>query len=266
MPTQCRPVSFGFQGYRGRKVTAAFDGAARIRCAPCCARATPTRPQARSTDSPTSSPVSAAGGPGLKILVRADSAYAREELLGWCEDHGVDYVIGVARNARLTGRIGRELASAELAARERGRAVRRCLEFLHSTCPASPTPASSSPLCPGLSPPAPSTSASTARGPTWRTPSRNSSSTLFSDRTAASRFPANQLRLLFSAFASILFGALRRALRGTRPARATAGTLSLKLFRIGARVLVSVRRSSVAIDSAHPSAGAFARVHARLPG
>lgn len=61
---------------------------------------------------------------------------------------------------------------------------------------------------------------------------------LFSDRTSASRFDANQLRLLFSAFASILFDVLRRTLVGTRLARATAGTLRLKLLKIGARVTV----------------------------
>ena len=89
---------------------------------------------------------------------------------------------------------------------------------------------------------------------------------LFSDRTSASCFGANQLRLLFSAFASILIAALRRALVGTALARATAGTLRLKLLKIGARVTVSARRVKVAMDSAHPSSAAFARVHARLPG
>ena len=87
---------------------------------------------------------------------------------------------------------------------------------------------------------------------------------LFSDGTSASRFAANQLRLLFSAFASILFDVLRRALEGTLLARATAGTLRLKLLKIGASVSVSVRRLKVAMDCAHPSAAAFARVHARL--
>ena len=89
---------------------------------------------------------------------------------------------------------------------------------------------------------------------------------LFSDRTSASRFDANQLRVLFSAFASILFDVLRRMLAGTRLARATAGTLRLKLLKIGSRVTVSVRRVRVAMDSAHPSAAAFARLHARLRG
>ena len=50
--------------------------------------------------------------PWLKILLRADSAYGREELLAWCEDNGVDYVIGLARNSRLVEKIGCELADA----------------------------------------------------------------------------------------------------------------------------------------------------------
>ena len=54
---------------------------------------------------------------------------------------------------------------------------------------------------------------------------------LFSDCTSASRFAGNQLRLLFSAIASIPFAALRRALRSTRLARATAGTLRLTRYR-----------------------------------
>ena len=83
---------------------------------------------------------------------------------------------------------------------------------------------------------------------------------LFSDRTSASRFAANQLRLLFSAFTSILFDALRRALHGTPLERATAGTPRLKLLKIDARVTVSVRRLRVAMDSEHPSEAAFARV------
>ena len=55
---------------------------------------------------------------------------------------------------------------------------------------------------------------------------------LFSDRTSATCFAANQLRLLFSAFASILFDTRRQALHGTRLARATAGTLRLELLRV----------------------------------
>ena len=61
--------------------------------------------------------------PWLKILLRADSAYAREEILAWCRDNRVDYVIGLARNSRLVKRIGWELADAQAEAVRHGRPV-----------------------------------------------------------------------------------------------------------------------------------------------
>ena len=67
--------------------------------------------------------------PGLEILLRADSSYAREEILAWCEDNGVDYVIGLARNSRLVEKIGWELADAQAEAKRRGRPARRFAEF-----------------------------------------------------------------------------------------------------------------------------------------
>ena len=130
-----------------------------------------------------------------------------------------------------------------------------------STCPARPTRASWSPRCPTPSRPGPSTSASTARGATWRTRSRSSSS--ISSPTGPRRRASPPTSSGSSSPPSPRSSSLRS---GVRLARATAGTLRLKLLKIGARVTVSVRRVKVAMDSAHPSAAAFARVHARLPG
>ena len=220
--------------------------------------------------------------PGLGILVRADSAYAREELLAWCEDNGVDYVIGVARNARLARRIAPELLAARVESRGRRRPVRIYEEFAHSTrrswsrsrrviakaehLPGKPNPRFVVTSLPEtLSPRTVYERVYCPRG-NAENAIKEQQLDLFADRTSATRFPANQLRLLFSAFASILMAALRRALSGTGLARATAGTLRLKLLKIGARVMVSARRVKVAMNSAHPSASAFARVHARLPG
>ena len=221
--------------------------------------------------------------PWLKILLRADSAYAREDLLAWCEDNRVDYVIGVAKNSRLVGKIGGELADAQAEAVRHGRPARRFAEFLYATlkswsrrrrvvAKAEHLPGKANPRFVVTSLPADTFSGRTVyervycpRG-SMENVIKEQQLDLFSDRTSASRFDANQLRLLFSAFASILFDVLRRSLVGTRLARATAGTLRLKLLKIGARVTVSVRRVKVAMDSAHPSAAAFARVHARLRG
>ena len=221
--------------------------------------------------------------PWLKILLRADSAYAREEILAWCEDNGVDYVIGVAKNSRLIEKIGGELADAQAEAVRHGRPARRFAEFLYTTrtswsrrrrvvAKAEHLPGKANPRFVVTSLPADTFSARTVYERVY-CPRGNMENTikeqqldLFSDRTSASRFDANQLRLLFSAFAQVLFDVLRRALVGTRLARATAGTLRLKLLKIGARVTVSVRRVKVAMDSAHPYAAAFARAHARLRG
>jgi len=221
--------------------------------------------------------------PWLKVLVRADSAYAREELMAWCKDNDVDYVIGLARNSRLAERIQWQLDDAAAEAERKGRAARRYTEFPYATrkswscerrviAKAEHLADKANPRFVVTSLPADTFSARTVyerlycrRGDAENT-IKEQQLDLFSDRTSATCFAANQLRLLFSAFASVLFAVLRQALHGTRLARATAGTLRLKLLRIGARVLVSVRRVKVAMDSAHPSAAAFARVHARLPG
>ena len=226
---------------------------------------------------PAPPPVARARDPGagrLRLRPRG--------IMAWCEDNGVDYVIGVARNDRLVRKIEPELLAARVESRGRGRPVRILVEFDHSTrtswsrsrrviAKAEHLPGKSNPrfvvtsLPETVSPRIVYERVYCPRG-NAENAIKEQQLDLFADRTSASRLPANQLRLLFSAFASILMAALRRALAGTGLARATAGTLRLKLLRIGARVMVSARRVRIAMDSAHPSAPAFARVHARLPG
>ena len=88
---------------------------------------------------------------------------------------------------------------------------------------------------------------------------------LFADRTSATAMRANQLRLWFASMAYVLLSALRRiALAGTRLARATCGSIRLKLLKIGAQVRLSARRIRIAMASACPHAETFAHAHARL--
>ena len=172
--------------------------------------------------------------PWLKILLRADSAYARGELSAWCEDNGVQCVIGLAKNSRLAGRIGWELADAQAKAQRRGHPARRYTEFRYATltswsrqrrvvAKAEYLPGKANPRFVVTSLPADTFSARTVyervscpRGNMENTIEEQQLD-LFSDRTSASRFAANQLRLLFSAFASILFSALRHALHRHPP-------------------------------------------------
>ena len=88
---------------------------------------------------------------------------------------------------------------------------------------------------------------------------------LFADRTSAASLRANQLRLWLASLAYVLMTALRRmALQGTELAQATAGTIRLKLLKLGALVTVSVRRVKIAIASACPLKAVFASAHRRL--
>jgi hypothetical protein len=76
---------------------------------------------------------------------------------------------------------------------------------------------------------------------------------LFADRPPAATMRANQLRLWFGSMAYVLMCALRRiGLAGSELARATCGTIRLKLLKIGAQVTISVRRVKIAFASSYP--------------
>lgn len=88
---------------------------------------------------------------------------------------------------------------------------------------------------------------------------------LFADRTSAHPMRANQLRLWFASMAYVLICALRRiALHGTALARATCGSIRLKLLKIGALVRISVRRVKIAMASSHPWQRQWALAYQRL--
>jgi hypothetical protein len=69
----------------------------------------------------------------VKILRRADSGFARDGLMSWCERNRVDHVVGLARNARLEAEIVQELAAVEATSRSPDRPARRFKEFRWTT-------------------------------------------------------------------------------------------------------------------------------------
>src|SRR5256884_5217770 len=71
--------------------------------------------------------------PFVRIVLRADSGFAREALMTWCEQNRVDYLFGLARNTRLAALIEEELATARAAAEKTGRPARRFKDFQWST-------------------------------------------------------------------------------------------------------------------------------------
>jgi Transposase DDE domain group 1 len=71
--------------------------------------------------------------PRVRVLLRADSGFARDALMTWCEQNRVDYVFGLARNARLEAEIAPELAQAEATGRQSGVAARVFKDFRWTT-------------------------------------------------------------------------------------------------------------------------------------
>ena len=71
--------------------------------------------------------------PHVRILLRADSGFAREALMAWCEANRVDYLFGLARNPRLVAALEAEQAAARAEAEAKGRPARRYKDFLWST-------------------------------------------------------------------------------------------------------------------------------------
>jgi Transposase DDE domain group 1 len=208
--------------------------------------------------------------PRVKILLRADAGFARDEFMAWCEANGVDYVFGLARNERLVGAIADDLAAAELESLAQGRSARRFTDFAWRTleswsrtrrvvAKAEHLPKGPNPRFIVTSLPASEFHARTlyedvycARGEVENR-IKEQQLDLFADRTSAATMRANQLRLWFASFAYVLVEALRRiGLRHTQFASATCGTIRLKLLKIGAQVRTSVRRIKVAMASACP--------------
>jgi hypothetical protein len=208
--------------------------------------------------------------PRVKILLRADSGFARDELMAWCEANGVDYVFGLARNERLVGAIAEDLATAAAESLAQGAPARRFADFawrtLDSWSRTRRVVAKAEHLSKGPNPrfivtslPASKIDARTlyedvycARG-AIENRIKEQQLDLFADRTSAATMRANQLRLWFASFAYVLLEALRRiGLRHTQFATATCGTIRLKLLKIGAQVRKSVRRIKVAMASACP--------------
>ena len=220
--------------------------------------------------------------PKTRILLRADSGFAREALMAWCEENRVDFVFGLSRNARLVAEIAVELLEAEAEAASTGKPARRFKDFRYATldswsrqrrvvAKAEWTKGEANPrfIVTSLKP------AETdgrflyekvycARGD-MENRIKECQGDLFADRTSTAAMRANQLRLWFASFAYVLICALRRlGLAHTQFAEATCGTIRLKLLKLAGLVRISARRIKFALASACPYADEWRLAAARL--
>ena len=214
--------------------------------------------------------------PEVQILLRADSGFCREELMAWCEDHGVQYVFGLARNERLRRFIEAEMEEAKRQQQTSEKPARVFTEFLYETTSGSWSRArrviaKAEYLAKGENPRYLVTNLGAESWPAQalyetlycaRGEMENrikEQFSLFAARVSAETLRANQVRLYFSALAYVLVHGLRRlALQGTELARAQAHTIRLQLFKIGAQIRVTVRKVWISLASSFPRQNIFA--------
>jgi Transposase DDE domain group 1 len=215
----------------------------------------------------------------VQIVLRADSGFAREAIMSWCEESGVDYVFGLAKNSRLIRRLARPMKRARRRFGRTGQAARVYHAFWYRTretwSRSRRVIGKAEYLEKGPNPRFLVTNLPTEAKPLYEdiycargdmeNRIKEQQLDLFADRTSAARMRSNQLRLYFSSFAYVLLDHLRRVgLRGTELARAQCGTIRLKLLKIGALISVSVRRVRLRMASGYPYAVIFRQALANL--
>src|SRR5438270_3002951 len=220
--------------------------------------------------------------PHVRILLRADSGFARDELMAWCEANGVHFLFGLAQNERLVANIAAELAQAAAKSRRTGKPARYFKEFRWQTRrswsrerrviakaeftgeEANPRFVVTSLKRSECKPKYLYEKLYCARGE-MENRIKECQLDLYADRTSTATMRANQLRLWFASMAYVLLCALRRiGLPDTRFDNTSCGTIRLKLLKIGALVTVSVRRIKLAMPSSCPAAQVWGLAAARL--
>lgn len=223
-------------------------------------------------------------GRKVEIVLRADSGFARDAIMDWCERNGVFYCLGLARNQRLQAMLAPsfELLQSELDEGLLELPVRRFVEFGYRTLKSWSRKrrviGKAEVLAKGQNPRFVVTNFESddfearalyedfycARGD-MENRIKEQQQDLFADRTSTAAMASNQLRLWFSAFAHLMLSQLQAiALSGTRLEKATIGTLRLRLFKIAARVKVSVRRIRFELAEGCPEQDVFAQVWKNL--
>lgn len=219
-----------------------------------------------------------AAWPGVRIVIRGDSGFCREHIMRWCEEQGVDYVLGLAKNERLGEEIAGELQQAKTAFEQTGEPARVFKDFLYQTreswSRARRVIGKAEHLAKGANPRFVVTSLSAERVDAqtlyeqrycgrgdMENRIKEQQLFLFADRTSTHGMRSNQLRLLFSTIAYLLHLTLREfGLQGTELHSAQAETIRVKLLKIGGRIRVSVRRVWVSLSESYPYQELFERV------
>jgi len=216
--------------------------------------------------------------PQVQIIFRGDSGFCRWKMLRWCERHGVDYVVGLAKNTRLLA-LAADLLQQAAAGHAQCQDKQRLFGWLDYAAgtwdrtrrviaKAEHSDQGSNPRFVVTSLPGEAQSIYDeiycARGE-MENRIKEQQLGLFADRTSCHGWWANQLRLLLSSAAYVLLETIRRVgLHGTELCRAQAATIRLKLLKIGTVIVRNTRRIRLLFSSAYPYAELLRTVRARL--
>ena len=204
--------------------------------------------------------------PEVRLIVRGDSGFCRQRLIRWCERHGVDYIIGVARNARLHKHVEGWERLMALRFDQTGQKQRIIREFRYQADSWAVERRVITRLefgTQGTNPRFIVTSLEETAEALYdgtycqRGEAENRIKEvqldLFGTRASCHAFTANWLRLMFAALAYTLMQRLRTlALQGTELASASAATIRVRLLKIGASIIRNTRRIRILLASHHP--------------
>ena len=215
--------------------------------------------------------------PKTRIIVRGDAGFCRWKFMSWCDSHGIEYILGLAQNARLleeaqplldevhecflqTGVKQKIFDETSYAAKTWNRQRRVIIKAEHLEKGSNPRFVVTS-LCDA---PEQLYQRYRARGE-MENRIKERQLCLFADRTSCSKWLPNQLRVLLSALAYTLLNTIReKALAGTELAQARCDTIRLKLLKIGASVVRNTRRVTLMLSESYPYKSLFCHVAARL--
>lgn len=209
--------------------------------------------------------------PQVRILFRGDSGFCRPLLMNWCERHGVDYVIGLAKNSRLHKLSKNKYEAAATAFEETGLPQRHFGEFAYR---AGTWPRERRVIVKAehnAQGPNPRFVVTTLSNPSQELYERGYCARgemenrikecqlgLFADRTSCHLWWPNQFRLLLASLAYVLMERLRAVgLHGTELARAQVGTIRTRLLKIGAVIVRNTRRIRFFLASSFPHQDVF---------
>jgi len=216
--------------------------------------------------------------PDVKIIIRGDSGFCRDEIMTWCEKNHVDYLFGIAKNTRLLKKMYKKMKKARAKYYRTGKSARYFKDFRYKPLKNWEKPrrvvGKAEHLKKGENPRFVVTSLPKeylkakelyedlycSRGE-MENRIKEQQLHLFSDRTSTAVMRANQLRLYFSSVAYVILNEIRNVgLKGTKFEKYQCDNIRLKILKMGAEVKVSVRRVYVSLSQSYPYKDIFYKI------